>query len=284
MKLSEVTKEIHVWIAEDIFAFAAACREKKTFLDKKSYHSYYRSRIGMVGNSFHSNKANVILPYVTVEASALKSGNRTPEHVNSRLRRAKQIIDRVIANPNVRFERIVAYVVDSCKIVQTTNDENKRLEKRRKSHLKSGNKTIPWRLMYKLENCILLARDLNEYRKFYYMIEGVRFDSAAEAAEEYDITPAEVDGRALNKNSWHDWSKHSIETGEKVYRVQYKPKNKPKKESKDSQKYVYSIDGVVYNETKVVLEKYDINYSTLLQRCKTKKKWPTWKRIEKGSE
>jgi hypothetical protein len=51
-----------------------------------------------------------------------------------------------------------------------------------------------------------------------------------------------------------------------------------------TQKYVYSIDGVVYNETIVVLEKYGINYNTLLQRCNAKKKWPTWKRIEKGSE
>jgi hypothetical protein len=284
MKLSEVTKDIHIWIAEDIFALADMCRKKKNFLDEKSYHSYYRSRVGMIGNAFHSSKSNVILPYVTVEAASLKSGKRTSEHVNSRLRRAKQILDRVIANPNVKFERIVAYVVDSCKVVQTTNDENKGLEKRRKSHLKSGNKTIPWRLMYKLENCILLPRDLNEYRKFYYMIEGIRFDSASDVGEDYDITAAEVDKRALNKNSWHDWTKHSIETGERVYRKSYKPKNKPKKEFKVSQKYVYSIDGVVYNKTIVVLEKYGINYSTLLQRCNAKKKWPTWKRIEKGSE
>jgi hypothetical protein len=53
---------------------------------------------------------------------------------------------------------------------------------------------------------------------------------------------------------------------------------------RQTQKYVYSIDGVVYNETKAVLKKYDINYKTLVQRCNAKKKWPTWKRIEKGSE
>jgi hypothetical protein len=278
MKLSEATKEIHRWIAEDIFVFAETCRQKRALLDDKSYHSYYRSRIGMIGNAFHGSKSNVVLPYVTVEASRLQSTKRTFEHVNSRLRCAKQILDRVIANPNVNFERIVAYVVVSCRVVQTTKDENKRLEKRRKSHLKEGNKTIPWRLMYKLENCILLSRNLNEYRKFYYMIEGVRFDSAAEAAEKYGITPAKVDGRALNKNSWHKWSKYSIATSEKVYRVQYKPK----KETKNSQKYVYNIDGVIYNETKNVIKKYGINYSILLQRCNAKKKWTAWKKIKKG--
>lgn len=53
---------------------------------------------------------------------------------------------------------------------------------------------------------------------------------------------------------------------------------------KQTQKYVYIIDGVVYNEIKVIREKYDITYDILLQRCNAKKKWPTWKRIEKGSE
>lgn len=278
MKLSEVTKDIHIWIAEDVFEFAERCRKKKTVLDNKAYHSYYRSRIGMIGNSFHGSKANVVLPYMTVEASKLKSGNRTYEHVNSRLRRAKQILDKVIANPNISFERIVAYVVDSCKVVQTTNEENKRLEKRRKNHLNDGNKTIPWRYLYKLENCLLMDRDLNEYRKFYYMIEGNRYDSATEAAEDYEITPAEVDGRALNKNSWHDWTKHSIETGEQVFRKKYPTKKRAG--SKKSQKYVYMISGVVYNANEATA-KYDIKYATLISRCKSKTKWPEWKQIEK---
>jgi hypothetical protein len=283
MKLNEVTKNIHKWIVEDIFVFAEICRNKQKSLDEKLYYEFYRSRISIIGNSFHG-KANVVLPYVTEDALELKSINRTYEHVNSRLRRAKQILDRVIENPNISFDRILAYVVDSCKVVQSTKEENNKLEKRRKKHLADGNKTIPWRYMYKLENCKIVARDLNEYRKYFYIIEGIRYDSAADAAEEYDITPAEVDSRALNKKTWSDWTKHSIETGERIYRTQYKPKNKPKKEHKDSQKYVYSIDGVVYNETKAVLEKYGINYSTLLQRCNAKKKWSTWKRIEKGSE
>jgi uncharacterized protein (UPF0248 family) len=283
VKLSEATKEIHRWIAEDIFVFAEMCRKNRGLLDDKSYHSYYRSRISMIGNAFHGSKSNVILPYVTVAALGLQSGKRTFEHVNSRLRRAKQILDRVIFNPDVKFERIVAYVVDSCKVVQTTKDENKKLEKRRKAHLKEGNKTIPWRLMYKIENCILMQRDLNEYRKFYYVVEGVRFDSAAAVAEEHDITLAAVDSRALNKNSWFGWSKHSIETDEKVYRAKYKSKIMHKKEKKKPQKYVYIIDNLEYNETRDVLGKYKINYNILLQRCNAKKKWSNWKRIEKGA-
>jgi hypothetical protein len=278
MKLSEVTKEIHVWIAEDIFALADLCRKKKNILDDKSYYSYYRSRIGMIGNAFHSSKANVVLPYMTEEASKLKSGNRTNEHVNSRLRRARQILDRVIANPNIRFERIVAYVVDSCKVVQTTNEENKRLEKRRRNHLNDGNKTIPWRYLYKLENCILIDRDLNEYRKYYYMIEGIRYDSATEVAEDYEITPAEVDTRALNKNSCHDWTKHSIETNEQVFRKKYPTKKKSK--SKKSQKYVYMISGVLYNANEATT-KYNITHSTLISRCKAKTKYLDWKQFEK---
>jgi virulence-associated protein VapD len=50
-------------------------------------------------------------------------------------------------------------------------------------------------------------------------------------------------------------------------------------EKRNNQKYVYIIDGVVYNETKSILEMYGIKHNTLLQRCKSKKKWPTWKKI-----
>lgn len=278
MKLSEATKEIHFWITEDIFAFADMCRQKQSVLDEKTYYKFYRSRVGIIGNCFHGNNANVLLPYVTEEAAKLKSGSRTLEHVNSRLRRAKQILDRVISNPNVSFERILAYVVDSCKVVQTTNDENKRLEKRRKNHLSDGNKTIPWRYLYKLEGLNLLLRDLNEYRKYYYIIEGIRYESAAEAAEDYSITPSDVDGRALNKNSYLDWGKYSIETDERVYRKVYN--KKPKKDIKDSQKYVYIIEGVIYNDVKAILTEYNINYNTLVSRCKSKK-WSDWHQIRK---
>ena len=71
-----------------------------------------------------------------------------------------------------------------------------------------------------------MDRDLNEYRKYYYMIEGIRYDSGTEVAEDYEITPAEVDTRALNKNSCHDWTKHSIETNEQVFRKKYPTKKK----------------------------------------------------------
>ena len=201
--------------------------------------------------------------------------------MNSRGRRARQILSRVIKNPEVSFDRIVAYVVDSCKVVISTRKENMKLEKRRKNHLKSGNKTIPWRLMYKLENAKLVARDLNEYRKYYYIIEGKRFDSVSLAAEEYGIDPNQVDTRALNKNSYLDWGKYSIETDTQVFRKSYKQTNKPRKENKDSQKYVYFVEGVIYNNLQELLQKYDINYSTLVSRCIAKTRWTGWKRIEK---
>ena len=280
MKLSEATRDVHVWIAKDIFFFADECRKYKQIADEKEYNNFFKYKLGIISNCFHG-KADVNLPYITLAASKLKREKTTKEHVNSRGRRARQILSRVVKNPDVSFDRIVAYVVDSCKVVISTRKENMRLEKRRKNHLKSGNKTIPWRLMYKLENAKVIQRDLNDYRKYYYIIEGKRFDSAATAAEEYNLDTSQVDTRALNKNSYLDWGKYSIETNTQVFRKVYSQEKKPRKENKDSQKYVYIIEDVVYSNLQEVLQKYDISYSTLVSRCVAKTIWTGWKRIEK---
>ena len=48
-----------------------------------------------------------------------------------------------------------------------------------------------------------------------------------------------------------------------------------------NQKYVYKIEEVIYNNVKDILDKYDINYSTLYSRCNAKRKWQNWNKIEK---
>ena len=45
-----------------------------------------------------------------------------------------------------------------------------------------------------------------------------------------------------------------------------------------SQKYIYKVDGVVYNTPKEVCDKYDITQQTLNARCIAKRKWSTWNR------
>lgn len=45
-------------------------------------------------------------------------------------------------------------------------------------------------------------------------------------------------------------------------------------------KNVYNIENVEYNEPKHILQKYGINYNTLVSRCKSKK-WSDWHQIRK---
>lgn len=45
-------------------------------------------------------------------------------------------------------------------------------------------------------------------------------------------------------------------------------------------KNVYNIENVEYNEPKDILQKYSINYNTLISRCKSKK-WTDWHQIRK---
>ena len=52
---------------------------------------------------------------------------------------------------------------------------------------------------------------------------------------------------------------------------------------KQSQKYVYKVDGVVYHDIKLLLDKYGINSSQLNSRCNAKRKWPEWQKIKKDA-
>jgi hypothetical protein len=49
---------------------------------------------------------------------------------------------------------------------------------------------------------------------------------------------------------------------------------------KKNLKYVYNIENVEYNEPKDILQKYGIDYGTLISRCKSKK-WTEWHQIRK---
>jgi len=48
---------------------------------------------------------------------------------------------------------------------------------------------------------------------------------------------------------------------------------------KKNQKYVYKIEGVIYNNIGEILKKYNIDRATLGSRCNAKKKWPDWEKI-----
>jgi len=50
---------------------------------------------------------------------------------------------------------------------------------------------------------------------------------------------------------------------------------------KQNQKYVYKVEGAVYNNIKDLLKKYGISRATLSSRCDAKIKWPEWQKIEK---
>lgn len=279
MKISDRAKEIHFWIARDVQLFAIQCREQSKILDEEAYVRFYKYKVGTIANAFFG-KADVQISKITQTASELKRTDCTFEHIMSRGRSAARILNKVIKNPNVSFERVVNEVVCSCRVVMTTKKENFALEKIRKKWLEAGNKRIPWRLMYNQLGLTLIDRDPNVYRKYYYVIEQIRYESAQSAAEQYGITAAEVDSRALNKKTYLDWGKYSIETNEQVYRKSYEYEKKQKK-SKDSQKYVYFIDGVKYNDIKEAMTSHEVSYGVLISRCNSKTKWPNWQRIKK---
>lgn len=50
---------------------------------------------------------------------------------------------------------------------------------------------------------------------------------------------------------------------------------------KQNQKYVYKVDGVVYNNITELLNEYNIDHAALASRCKAKRKWPDWQKIKK---